>query len=274
MDRKPSVFLVPTDFTAAAHSATRFAMELAKEPQDQLIFLHIIGNERNRFEAEENMMAFKKIYKDKGINISTKIVVGKLTSEIEEVCKIMEVDLIVLGTHCITGIGKVFRSHAFKIVEDVSVPLIIVQEETSFTKIKKIVMTIDLERESVQIVRMAGKIGQMFGSEIILVAKEQPEPEFRQRRDINIQVCNKVLNEQGVKYSIVFVNGKDFVGNIFDLCKKEGADMLAATYYQQHVHLFTESFVQTLAYNDFHIPLLTMDEESTHSGPQFGAMWG
>jgi|GEM_PF-1136273 nucleotide-binding universal stress UspA family protein len=274
METRPSVFLVPTDFTDAAHSATRFAMELAKEPHDQVILLHIISNDRQRIDAERQIASFEKEYTGKGINITSKVVAGKLSAEIEEVTKILDVDLIVLGTHCITGIGKVFRSHAFKIVEDVSVPLIIVQEETSFTKIKKIVMTIDLERESVQIVSMAAKIGKKFGAEIILVAKEQTEEMFKQRRDINLQVCHKILTEKDIAHRVEFVDGNDFIRNIFELCKREEADLLAATYYQQHIHVFTESFVQTLAYNDFHIPLLTMDEESTHSGTQFGAMWG
>lgn len=271
---KTNTYLVPVDFTPAAVSATKFAIDLAGKNDSEIILLHIIKSERDRREAEHSMKTFADEHASGFTKLTTKVVEGSLTEEIEQVTKIMDVDLIVLGTHCITGLGKVFRSHAFKIVEDVSVPLIIVQKETEFKAIKKIVMTIDLERESVQIISMAVKISKLFNSEIILVAKEQHEPEFRQKVDIHMAICHKIMREKGVEHKIIFVDGKDFVGNIFQICKDENADMLAATYYQQHVHIFTESFVQTLAYNDLHIPLLTMDEESTHSGTQFGAMWG
>lgn len=275
MNIQSATYLVPVDFTPASVSATRFAIDLSKNEADEIVLFHVIKSEKERHKAELTMQGFvvehTQDYKGK---LTTKVIEGSLTEEIEEAVKILGVDLVVLGTHCITGLGKVFRSYAFKIVEDISVPLIIVQKETVFQKIHKIMMTIDLERESVQIVRMAANIGKMFNSEIILVAKEQTEAHLRTRTDINMAVCHKVLEEHNIAHKFIYVDGKDFVGKIFKLCQEENVDMLAATYYQQHVHVFTESFVQTLAYNDFHIPLLTMDEESTHSGTQFGAMWG
>lgn len=275
MNTTSATYLVPVDFTPASVSATRFAIDLSKNVADEIVLLHVIKNERDRHHAELTMQGFVSEHaSDHKGKLTTKVIEGALTQEIEEAVKILGVDLVVLGTHCITGLGKVFRSHAFKIVEDISVPLIIVQKETVFQNIKKIMMTIDLERESVQIVRMAANLAKMFNSEMILVAKEQVDADFIQRQNVNLAVCRKVLAEQHIAYRFILVDGKDFIGNIFKLSQKEKVDLLAATYYQQHVHVFTESFVQTLAYNDFHIPLLTMDEESTHRGTQFGAMWG
>jgi nucleotide-binding universal stress UspA family protein len=271
---KTNTYLVPVDFTPAAVSATKFAMDLAGKNNSEIILLHIIKSERDRREAEQTMKNFAEENAADFSKLTTKVVEGSLSEEIEQVAKIMNVDLVILGTHCITGLGKVFRNHAFKIVEDVSVPLIIVQKETEFKSIKKIIMTIDLERESVQILSMAAKMGKLFNSEIILIAKEQYESEFKQKVNIHMAICHKFLREKGVEHRILFVDGNNFLNNIFQICRDEDADLLAATYYQQHVHLFTESFVQTLAYNDLRIPLLTMDEETTHSGGQFGAMWG
>jgi nucleotide-binding universal stress UspA family protein len=275
MNTTSATYLVPVDFTPASVSAIRFAIDLSKNEADEIVILHVIKNDRERHQAELTMQGFAAEHASDHVGkLTTKVTEGALTQEIEEAVKILGVDLVVLGTHCITGLGKVFRSYAFKIVEDISVPLIIVQKETIFQNIKKIMMTIDLERESVQIVRMAAYLAKMFNSEMILVAKEQTDANFKQRQNINLAVCRGVLEEQKIPYRFILVDGKDFIGNIFKLSQEEKVDLLAATYYQQHVHIFTESFVQTLAYNDFHIPLLTMDEESTHRGTQFGAMWG
>ena len=274
MEPKNTILLVPVDFTPAASSATDFAIDMAKMSDAEIILLHIIKSDRDRRTAEGEMKLFSEKYANSHTKLQTKVIEGSLTEEIEQVAKIMGADLIVMGTHCITGLGKMFRRHAFNIVENVSIPLIIVQKETTFKSIRKIMMTVDLERESVQIITMAAKICKLFNAEIVLVAKRQTESEFKQRLNVNLLVCEKILSEKNIEYKVVFVEGNDFLAEIFELCSKENADLLAATYYQQHVHIFTESFVQTLAYNDLHIPLLTMDEESTHSGGQFGAMWG
>lgn len=274
MTTKASIYLVPVDFTPASISSTKFAVNMANNEIDEIYLLHIIKSDNDRKEAEQIMKDFVEQHAGEHKNVKTRIVEGKLVEEIEQAAKILATDLIILGTHCISGIGKLFNSYAFKIVENSPVPLIIVQEEAVFKPIKKVVMTIDLERESIQIMDMAAHIGKLFNSEIILVAKTQDDPYFRSRRDVNIQVCHKYLNDRNVAHSIEFVDGKDFIENIFELCKEKNADMLAATYYQQHVHLFTDSFVRTLANNELHIPLLTMDEETTHSGGQFGAMFG
>ena len=273
MEKHNTTYLVPVDFTTASESATKFAIELAENSKADIVLLHVIKSAKDKRQAEMEMAAFVEKHAAQYDLLQTRVIEGSLADEIHGAAKILQADMIVMGTHCITGIGKVFKSHAFKIVEHVSIPLIIVQKETSFKAIKKIVLTIDLERESVQIVRMAANISKLFNSEIILVAKEQSASSDRQRRNINLQICHKVLEEKDINHKIVLLEGKDFVADIFKLCKEERADLLAATYYQQHVHLFTESFLETLAYNELHIPLLTMEEESSQAGG-FRAMGG
>lgn len=273
MENQKTTYLVPVDFTPAAESAMRFAIELAETSKAEIFLLHIYKSQDEKIKADANMNAFVEKYSAIYDNLRTKVIEGSLPEEVGDAARILEADLIIMGTHCHTGIGKVFRGHAFKIVENVPVPLIIVQEETSFKKIKKIVMTIDVEKESIQIVRMASIISQLFDAEIVLVAKETTNSGDTQRLNINLQVCRKVLEEKGIAYKIEIVKGKDFVKDVFQLCKDENADLLAATYYQQHVHIFTESFLETLAYNDLHIPLLTMEETGSKSGG-FRAMGG
>jgi nucleotide-binding universal stress UspA family protein len=274
MSKDFSTYLVPVDFTPASVSATLFTIGLANNEKDSIILLHIIKSEREHLLASKTMDEFVLTHCAGNKNVQSKVVIGNVSEEIGEAAKILESDLIVLGTHCATGLGKLFNSYAFKIIDESPTPLLIVQEETSFQQIKKIVMTIDLERGSIQILTMAAHLSKLFNSEIILVAADQTDHYFKGKRDVNLMVCKKYLTEHKVPHSIEFIDGKHFVENIFKLCKEQNADMLAATYYQQRVHVFTDSFVRTLANNEFHLPLLTMSEEATHSGGQFGAMFG
>ncbi|MEY3236608.1 MAG: hypothetical protein RI883_709, partial [Bacteroidota bacterium] len=158
MTKDFSNYLVPVDFTPASVSATLFAIGLANNEKDTIILLHIIKSEREHFAASKKMSDFVSAHCEGYKNIQSKVVIGNVSEEIGEAAKILETDLIILGTHCASGLGKLFNSHAFKIIEVSPTPLLIVQEETSFQQIKKIVMTIDLDRGSIQILRMAAQM--------------------------------------------------------------------------------------------------------------------
>lgn len=268
------LFLVPVDFTPAAISATKFSAGLIQNQTDEIVLLHVVKNKHELATEKVRLESFAKEYLPSTVRCSTHVVSGKVAETIGKFAKATKASLIILGTHCKTGLGKLFNSYAFQIVEHSRTPFIMVQEETNFKAINKIVMTIDSERESTQIIKTAVSFGQLFDAEIILVAAKQTDAELKAKADRNLFICSSYLIDYKVKHSIKFVDGKNFVDNIFKLSKELKADLIAATYYQQHVHVFTDSFVRTLANNELHIPLLTMEHESTYSGGQFGAMFG
>lgn len=272
--KTPKLILVTVDFTRASVSATKFALGLVEHDRDQIQLLHIVDSEDDEVSSAIKLGLFADEYIPSTITFSTKVVRGKIAVTIGQFADTIKASLIVLGTHCKTGIGKLFNSYAFQIVEHCHSPFIIVQEETTYKAIKKIILTIDTERESMHILRTAAALGKMFDAEILLVAAYQKDPEFKSKSDRNLLICKKYLTEQQIKHSVELVDGKDFIGNIFRLSADRGVDMIAATYYQQHFHIFTDSFVRTLANNELHIPLLTMENETTHSAGQFGAMFG
>ena len=268
------LFLVPVDFTPASISAAKFSIGLIQNPTDEIALLHVVKNNIDISTEKVKLENFAKEHLPSNVRCSTHVVSGKVAETIGKFAKATKASLVVLGTHCKTGLGKLFNSYAFQIVEHSRTPFIMVQEETNYKAIKKIVMTIDSERESTQIIKTAVSFGQLFDAEIILVAAKQTDAELKAKADRNLFICNSYFNEHNVRHSIKFVDSKNFVDNIFKLSEELEADLIAATYYQQHVHVFTDSFVRTLANNELHIPLLTMEHESTYSGGQFGAMFG
>lgn len=270
----PKLFLVPVDYTPAAVSAVKFAMGLVQHPEDEIMLLHVVPNEHELIAEGMKLELFSKEHIPDQVKSSTKVLSGKIASTIGKAAKVAHASLIVLGTHAKSGMSKLFNSYAFQIVENSHTPFIIVQEETSFSSIKRIILTIDTERESTQILKTAASLGKLFKAEIILVAAAQKDANFKAKSDRNLLICRNYLSENGIEHRIEIVDGKHFVENIFKLSKELDVDMIAATYYQQHIHIFTDSFVRTLANNELHIPLLTMENESTHSGGQFGAMFG
>ncbi|MEN9997735.1 MAG: hypothetical protein RI922_725 [Bacteroidota bacterium] len=265
---KGLLYLVPVDFTPVSISSTKFAAQLSKE-NDQVLLVHVVKSEDDRIAAEIKLTNFAKSHLTDFANYSTRVIKGAVSTDIAVIAETLNTSLIILGTHGASGLRKLFGSYAFKIVENSKVPLIIVQEEVVYNSIKKIVMTIDLQKESLQIVKSAARLSHMFGAEIILVGARQDDSIFKRKIDLNLTVAGNFLTDHNIPFSIEFVEGKGFEENIFQLCQEKNADMLAATYYESSFHVFTDSFVRGLANNNLGIPVLTLESENTSFGGQY-----
>jgi len=80
-----------------------------------------------------------------------------------------------MGTRGANGMQKLFGSNALKIVSNSAAPFIVTQSKTSIENINKIAMTIDLARESIQVVKYATSIAKDFNSEIVLIAGDHTD---------------------------------------------------------------------------------------------------
>jgi nucleotide-binding universal stress UspA family protein len=264
-----SHFLIPIDFSETTLNALKFASQLSKSDQDTFTLLHVIKQEDERIAAKHQLDSIIEKSSIPEGTITGKIIVGKFLNDIGKIAESINASLIVMGTHGSTGLQKVFGSNAMKVVSHSKTPLLIVQEHSVFHAIKKIILTIDLEKESIQVVKYAAKIGELFNAEICLVGGLHTDEMLKRKVDTNILLCKKHLNERGIKYSVELLETKNFEKNLIEFCSSFGADMLAATYYQNTFQIFSEKFVQTLSTNELNIPLLTIDNESISSGSQY-----
>ncbi len=262
-------FLVPINFSETTLNAFNFAIQISKSNDDRFTLLHVIKHEKERIIAKQKLdhiISESSISEDK---ISGKIIVGKFLNDIGKIAESLEASLIVMGTHGSVGLQKVFGSNAMKVVSNSKTPLLIVQENSVFQRIKKIILTIDLEKESIQVVKYAAKIGELFNAEICLVGGLHADEMLKRKVDTNILLCKKHLNDCGIKYSVKLLETKNFENNLIAFCRTHQADMLAATYYLETFQVFSEKFVQSLSTNSLNIPLLTIDNESISSGSQY-----
>jgi nucleotide-binding universal stress UspA family protein len=269
MDSKITTYLVPIDFTFETENALMFALALAEKQAHKVVLLHIIANESERIAAEMKLSELAGKYNE--FDIEATVIVGNVFHDIGVIAEGIGASLIVLGTHGEVGLlSKVLGSKTMRVLANSKVPMIIAQKETRFHTIKTIVMTLDLEKESIQVVKHATKIGQLFDSKVVLVAAEQEDEFLKRKIDLNLKLSRDYLNEHGLNTEIHLVSAKGYVKNLLAYCEEIGADMLAATYYQDSFFSFSEHLVKALAVNPLQIPLMTFDGESTSTGSQFG----
>jgi nucleotide-binding universal stress UspA family protein len=266
--------IIPVDFTKSAEKAAQFAIGLNKTLNAKLIFVHIIDNEENRISATIALSSFVEKLTLGNIETEKIIVKGKFLEDIGKIADASNADLIVMGTHGEKGMQKVFGSYALKVVEHSKIPLFIVQEESEFTGIKTIVQTIDLEKESVQIVRYAASLAQSFNAKVLLVGGKHSDSDFKSKVNTNLLFCIDQLKEKGIDFEFHFLDRKNFDDNLIEFCKERQADLIAATHYQSTFYVFSDKFVQHLIMNELRIPLLTVESTQTTNSGQFGAMFG
>ena len=265
------VILVPVDFTSTAKRAVEYALEFAQKTQGKITLLHVVGKE-NEVDAAKHQ--FEDFIAKGGFNaqLETEVTIGNHLSDIGSIADTLNADLIIMGTHGERGMQKVFGSHALRVVESSKIPLLIVQEETNYRPINKIVMTIDLERESIQIVKNAATIARYFDAEIILVGGKHEDPLLKKKVSMNMLLCKEFLTAEKINFKFELLERKNFDEHLIQYCAQNEVDMIAATFYQNTFYAFSDKFVQHLITNELHIPMMTIDSTSTSHAGQLSFM--
>lgn len=160
--------LVPCDFSASAHEAYKFAIDIASTSGGEVFVLKVVElsffNEVPNYyaggyqfdwsqfllelqdEANENFQEMRQKYQEPACPVSFNIARGSLSYEIYEFITEKAIDLVVMGTQGATGLKEFFvGSNTEKIVRTSSVPVIAVRKAPYVTAIRRIVVPTDLD---------------------------------------------------------------------------------------------------------------------------------
>ena len=134
-----------TDFSRASGPAFAAALGMAKQDRARLYLLHVLippspvlGDERPssyvelearaRRDAEGRLAAAAAKAKKAGIRVQTKLIEGAPSEEILRAGRRQRPDLIVIGTHGRTGLGRAFMgSVAERVLQRASCPVLTVR---------------------------------------------------------------------------------------------------------------------------------------------------
>jgi nucleotide-binding universal stress UspA family protein len=158
--------LLPTDFSATALNAGKYALQLAAQVgASKLVLYHsyeipvtidpmtpglqMLDVEALKTDSEEGLESFREQLAPFANNIvlDTFNEYGALADGLDEVCKKVHAGLIVMG---ITGGGileeKLIGSNAISVAKHTDVPVIIVPAAASFTPVEEIMLTSDFHK--------------------------------------------------------------------------------------------------------------------------------
>jgi nucleotide-binding universal stress UspA family protein len=173
---------VPTDYSAAADVALEYAIEMAKKFNSDIALIHVLeegayagifapSDKTEYVMREKAQMRLQdeahRLEKEHGIRVSQQVRSGRIYDQIIEAANDAEADLIIMGTHGVSGWAEFFvGSNAFRVVTQSACPVLSIQGHAKKSGFKNIILPMDRTPETRQKVRYAAEIAKKYGSTI------------------------------------------------------------------------------------------------------------
>lgn len=260
---KNNVYIVPFDFTSVTQKGLDYAIDLAKKVGAEIKLLHV-ANDKNELVNKKNEL--EKVIKEYGsienVTLSSLISLGDIYSEIGKMAKKFSAQLVIMGTHGMRGFQKIAGSHAMKVVTNCECPLLIVQKSTDIKPINEIVLPIDLTKESLQVVNLAGDMAHIFNAKVQVIAEKQSDEMLSTRLKNRVGIISKQYEERGVNSAINYVpKSGGFGKNIMQFVKSNEVGMIALSYHTESLLPQFDTFAQNLITNKHSLPVLIINSK-------------
>lgn len=272
--------LVPTDFSATAKNAARYAFEFAAQMQSKKIVLfhayqpplnadpampsiEFLDLDELKKTAEEGLQHFVselKPFCDKSISLETITDFSLLAENINDVATTVNAEIIIMG---ITGGGKLeevlIGSNTISVAENSIRPVIIVPASSGFKKIQNILLACDFKKvvESTPVTALRKVMDQTKASLHVINVSETA------KQDADAAFESLMLDTllQGYSPQYHFIHDKDFTEATNRFAAENNIDLII-TIPKKHgwfEGLFRKRHTKSLAFHT-HIPLMVVHE--------------
>ncbi len=266
--------IVATDFSTCSIHALEYAISIANpvKADVQLVWVDNSKHHDFDFDLEKpeprkdvslNMDRIIEKYQDqlKG-ELSYKFRKGKVYQEISLLAKAKKADLIVVGTHGVSGFEEYWiGSNAYRIVTHSPCPVITLRQQFPVrNSISKIVIPIDSSSETLQKLDFLKTMVEVFKSEIHMISIYPTLIQALKRKvDANEQKAISFFKENKIKFVEQKVKSDNVTGVLVEYAKKIDADLIAIMTEQGNAkaHVFLGPNAQQLISNSI-IPVLNV----------------
>lgn len=236
--------LIPYDFSETAALSLEHAVFMAKLLKADIYLLHILesvsftsafgaafGNVDKKLESESNTKLDeigKQIHMNNGITVKSITEVGRIYRKIVDVAKRENIDIIIMGTHGVSGYKKFnVGTNTSKVVEEAACPVISVQTHSKKIGFKKIVLPIDNSPQSRQKVSYALAVARSYGSHICIAGLIDFSNEDNKRMfKLKVDQVGEWLLQHGVSVEKKFVEGDNLAKMTMQTAEELDADLI------------------------------------------------
>ncbi|MBT8270665.1 MAG: universal stress protein, partial [Bacteroidia bacterium] len=179
--------LVPTDFSNQAENALHVAAQLANKYDAEIYLLHLLELPLQQVDAmsthselPEAMFFMKLAHKRftevmskdflQGLIVHETVEFRQSFNEIPAICEAKNIDLIVMGSHGVSGLKEIFiGSNTEKVVRNATVPVLVIKKPHDIFEVNDFVFASDFSQDNKDTYKQAVKIATAFDARLHLV---------------------------------------------------------------------------------------------------------
>ncbi len=270
--------IVPIDFSEYSEYALETAAKLAKKYKAEILALHMLEmsdliytaseglqNEKAAFFITLSEQKFEKFLKKdylKGIKVTPIIKHFKVFSEVNDVAKKHEADLIVMGSHGSSGVKDIFvGSNTERVVRNAGIPVLVVKNKVSQINFEVVTFACDFSEECIKPYIKAINMFNKIGSKMYFVYVNLPNDRFKSSLEMERRVVNFFTKAEGNLERIQdvhYVSDYSIEDGILSFSNKIGADIIAIPTHGKKglAHFFEGSVGEDVA-NHATLPVIT-----------------
>jgi nucleotide-binding universal stress UspA family protein len=265
-----SKIIVPSDFSSTSDVAVKYACEISKTLSSEVHILHILKEGADETETKNKLEEqIKQSHSTTGVTAHTIVRHGNILDEIPKVTEETNAELVVMGTHGLRGFQFITGSHALRVISESKSPFIVVQEQTTRTAdIKKILVPLDLHKETKQKIKIAGDIAAKFKAEVHIICPKESDEFLHNQVMRNMVYAEDYFNERGIhcKTKVTEEGSSGFVKEIIKYSQYADIDLICILNFagERLIHAFGADAEQKIITNEAGIPAMVINPISAN----------
>lgn len=270
--------IVPLDFSEHSEFALKAAAKFAKKFNAEILALHMLEMADVMLTSSESFIDERTVYffklaeqrfenflkKDylNDIKVTPIIKHFKVFSEVNDVAKEHDADLIIMGSHGTSGMIDLFvGSNTERVVRHADVPVLVIKNDLKHINFKSAVFACDFSEETIRPYLNAVKMMTKLGCKLYMVHVNLPTNSFKTSAEIEKMVVNfftKVDGDLNKMAEVHYVSDYTVEEGVLSLSDKIGADMvLIPTHGRKGLANFFEGSIGEDIANHADLPVMT-----------------
>ncbi len=270
--------IVPVDFSDYSEYALKTAAKLAKRYNSEILALHMLEMSDVMLTTSEGLQYEKarffirlseKKFKDflskaylKDVKVTPIIKHFKVFSEVNDVAKTHDADLIIMGSHGTSGfMGYFVGSNTERVVRSADIPVLVVKNEGISINFDTVIFACDFNEEAIPPYKKMVKMFKALNAKVHLVYVNLPNERFKSSVEIERRVANFLMKADGDLNrldKVHYVSDYTVEDGVLNFALKIGADLIAIPTHGRTgiAHFFEGSVGEDIA-NHATLPVIT-----------------
>ncbi len=267
--------LVPTDFSEQAENALQVAAQLARRFDAEIFLLHFLELPLQQIDAMSphselpEAMFFMKLAQKRfkevlsrdylaDVKVHETVEFNQSFNQLPETCQENKIDLIVMGSHGVSGIKEIFiGSNTEKVVRNSNIPVLVIKKAHESFEIKDFVFASDFTDDTKKTYDEAVSLAKELGATLHLVMVNTAY-NFTTTTEANERISEFTRHTDFDDLTVTIFNDESVEQGIMNFAQQIEADLIGiSTHGRQGIaHFFNGSISEDLV-NHSRRPVIT-----------------